>query len=153
MPHFIARFVTILMLTGSLWLFEKFHGRISLNLVLLLMLVNFVNGFRLELKYISLTESIRSNLTDPLGFQLLVQLLLNLKWSWDKLVIAAKEFLKLPKLHMLLKLKSPSLPRNLALGTFGKLLRVFSTKVNLLYVLYSTDKGSCLLHLIKQIIC
>ena len=29
-----------------------FHGRISLNLVLLLLLVNFVSGFRLELIYI-----------------------------------------------------------------------------------------------------
>ena len=62
----------------------------------------------------------------------------------------AKGFLKLPNLHMLLKQKSPSLPRNLALGTFGELLIVFSTKVNLLYLLYSLDRRSCLLHLIKQ---
>ena len=46
--------------------------------------------------------------------------------------------------------ESISLPRNLALGTFGKLLTVFSTKVNLLYLLYSTDWRCCLLHLIKQ---
>ena len=45
---------------------------------------------------------------------------------------------------------SPSLPRNLALGNFGKLLIVFSTKVNLLYLLYSMDQRCCLLHLIKQ---
>ena len=51
---------------------------------------------------------------------------------------------------MLLKQKSPSLPRNVALGTFGELLIVFSTKVNLLYLLYSTDWRCCLLHLIKQ---
>ena len=51
---------------------------------------------------------------------------------------------------MLLKQKSPSFPRNLALGTFDELLIVFSTKVNLLYVLYSTDQRCCLLHLIKQ---
>ena len=36
------------------------------------------------------------------------------------------------------------------LGTFGELLIVFSTKVNLLYLLYSTDRRCCLLHLIKQ---
>ena len=59
-------------------------------------------------------------------------------------------FLKLPNLYMLLKQKSPSLPRNLALGTFGELLIVFSTKVNLLYLPYSTDRRYCLLHLIKQ---
>ena len=51
---------------------------------------------------------------------------------------------------MLLKQKSPSFPRNLALGTFGKLLMVFSTKVNLLYFLYLTTWRCCLLHLIKQ---
>ena len=37
-------------------------------------------------------------------------------------------------LHMLIKQKFPSLPRNLALGTFGELLIM----VNLLYLLYST---------------
>ena len=51
---------------------------------------------------------------------------------------------------MLLKQKSPSLPRQLALGTFGELLIVFSAKVNLLYLPYSTDRRYCLLHLIKQ---
>ena len=43
-----------------------------------------------------------------------------------------KGFLKLPNLHMLLKQKNPSLPRNLVLGIFGESLIVFSTKVNLL---------------------
>ena len=41
---------------------------------------------------------------------------------------------------MLIKQKSPVLPRNLALLTSGKLLIVFSTKVNLLYLLYSKAK-------------
>ena len=50
---------------------------------------------------------------------------------------------------MLIKQKSPSLPRNLALGTFGKLPTVFSTKVSLLYCLYLTARRCCLLHLIK----
>ena len=48
---------------------------------------------------------------------------------------------------MLIKQKSPSLPRNFALGTFGELPIVFSTKANLLYVLYSTARRCCLLHL------
>ena len=34
--------------------------------------------------------------------------------------------------------------------TSGELLIVFSTKVNLLYLIYSTDQRCCLLHLIKQ---
>ena len=61
-----------------------------------------------------------------------------------------KGFLKLLNLHMLLKQKSPSLSRNLALRTFGELSIVSSTKVNLLYLLYSTTRRCCLLHLIKQ---
>ena len=51
---------------------------------------------------------------------------------------------------MLLKQKSPSLPRNVALGTFGELLIVFSIKVILQYLFYSTNRKCCLLHLIKQ---
>ena len=68
----------------------------------------------------------------------------------DRLVIVAKGFLKQPNLHMLIKQKSPLLPRNLALVTSGGLLIVFSTKVNLLYLLYSTGWRCCLLHLMKQ---
>ena len=49
-------------------------GRISLNSVFLLLLVNSVSGFRLELMYISLIVSIKSSLTNLHGFQLLVQL-------------------------------------------------------------------------------
>ena len=51
---------------------------------------------------------------------------------------------------MLLKQRSLSLPRNLALRAFGKLSLVFSTKVNLLYLLYSTAQRCCFLHLVKQ---
>ena len=68
----------------------------------------------------------------------------------DRLVILVKGFLKLPNLHKLLKQKSQPLSKNLALMTFGKLLIVFSTKVNLLYLLYSMALRCCLLHLIKQ---
>ena len=53
-----------------------------------------------------------------------------LKLSPDRLVIIAKEFLKLPNLCMLIKQKSPLLPRNLVLVTFGELLIVLSAKVN-----------------------
>ena len=51
--------------------------------------------------------------------------------------MVAKGFLKLPNLYMVIKQKSRSFPRNLALKTFGELPIVFSTKVNLLYILYS----------------
>ena len=49
-------------------------GGISLNSVLLLLLVNFVSEFRLELMYISLILSIRSNFTHLHVFQQLVLL-------------------------------------------------------------------------------
>ena len=123
--------------------------------------------FRLELMYLTLILSIRSNLTHSHGFQQLVLRslfteiiffvctnrinLLNLKQSSGSLVIVAKGFLKLPNMHILLKQKSPSLPRNLVLMTFGELLIVFSTNINLLYILfYSMAQRYCLLQLIKQ---
>ena len=52
----------------------SFRRRISLNLVLLLLLVSFVSGFRLELMYIYLIENIRSNLTFIHVVQLIVLL-------------------------------------------------------------------------------
>ena len=56
--------MTILVLIGMVFVIirEMFHGKISLNLVLVLLLVNFMSGFRLELIYISLIENIRSSL-------------------------------------------------------------------------------------------
>ena len=51
---------------------------------------------------------------------------------------------------MLTKQNSSSLPRKLALRTFGELPIVISIKVNLLYLLHSAAKRCCLLHLIKQ---
>ena len=76
MPRFIAQFMTILVLIGMDFVIicEMFHGRISLNSMLLLLLVNFVSGFRLELMYISLIVSIRSSLTHLHDFQMLVLL-------------------------------------------------------------------------------
>ena len=56
--------------------------------------------------------------------------LLNLKESSDMLVIAAKGFLKQLNLHMLIKQKN-----------YEELLIVFSTNVNLLYLLYSLHGG------------
>ena len=50
---------------------------------------------------------------------------INLLLLTDRLVIIAKGFLKLSNLHMLIKQKSPLLPRNLALVSLGKLLIVF----------------------------
>ena len=73
---FHQNLMTILVLIGTVFviIWEMFHGRISLKTVLLLLLVNFVSGFRLELIYLSLMVSIKSSLTHLHGFQLLVWL-------------------------------------------------------------------------------
>ena len=70
--------MTILVLIETVFgiISEMLHGKISINLVLLLLLlVDFLSGFRLEFMYISLIENIRSSLTHLDGFQLLVLLL------------------------------------------------------------------------------
>ena len=68
---FLLRFQTMILIVLTIlmliWMAlgiisEMFHRRIYLNLVLLLLLVNFVSGFRLELMYISLIKNIRSSL-------------------------------------------------------------------------------------------
>ena len=76
MPCFIAELMTILVLIGMVFvtISEMFQGEISLNSVLLLLLFNFVSGFRLELMYLSLIQNIRSSLTHVHAFQLLVLL-------------------------------------------------------------------------------
>ena len=138
-------------LDGLHIIWEMFHGTITLNSVLVLLLVNFVKWvqFGIDVYIAHWKYQVKPH---PHGFQLLVLLpkiieiiffvctnrinLLNLKQSSDRLVIVAKRFLMLPNLHMLLKQKNPSLCRNLVLGTFGELLTLFSTKVNLLYLFY-----------------
>ena len=76
MPRYITQLLTTLVLIGMVFVIirEMFHGRISLSSVVLLLLVNFVVGFGLELMYISLIENIRSGLIYLHGFQLLVLL-------------------------------------------------------------------------------
>ena len=75
-PHCIAMLMATFVLIGMVFMiiWEMFHWMISLNSVLLLLLVNFVSGFRLESMYICLLESIRSSLSHLNGFQLPVLL-------------------------------------------------------------------------------
>ena len=49
-----------------------------------------------------------------------------------------------------MKQKILSLPRNLSYATFGELLIVFSSKVNLLHLLFLMALRCCYLHMIKQ---
>ena len=143
-----------------------FHRRISLNSVLLLLLVNFVSGFSLELMYIPRHKYQVKPHSSPwfsaacaaaiVHRNHFIRLYQQNKSSESKVKFrqasnCCKRVFEAAKLAYATKTKeSISLPRNLALGTFGKLLALFSTKVNLLYLLYSTDWKCCLLHLIKQ---
>ena len=62
----------LLVLIGVIWV--MFLGRISLSSVLLLLVLNFMSGCRLELMYISLIVNVRPRLTHLHDFQLIVLL-------------------------------------------------------------------------------
>ena len=98
--------MTILVLIGTVFVIicEMFHGRISLNSVLVLLLVNFVSGFRLKLMHIypsskvlgqphssSWFSAARAAAIAQRNFVCMNRInLLNLKYSSDRVVIAAK---------------------------------------------------------------
>ena len=160
--------MTIVVLTRMVFMiiWEGFHGMISLNSVLLLLLVKFMSGFRLELNCKPPIISIRSSLIILPCFQLLVLLTIVHRnhffhlYQHNKFSESEVKFressncyktVETAKLAYAKELKkSQSLSRNLALGTFGELLIVFWKKVNLLYLLHSTAWRCCLLHLIRQ---
>ena len=70
-PRFMASLMTILEFIGMVLVTigKMFQGRISLHLVLLVLLLHFVSGFRLELIYIYLKKNIRSSLIHLHGLQ------------------------------------------------------------------------------------
>ena len=61
---FTAQLLVILVVIWVVFvvIYKIFHWKISLNLVLLLLMLNFLNGFRLELMYVSHITNIRSSL-------------------------------------------------------------------------------------------
>ena len=69
--RFMVSLMTILELIGMVLVTigKMFQGRISLHLVLLVLLLHLVSGFRLELIYISLKKIIRSSLIHLHGLQ------------------------------------------------------------------------------------
>ena len=77
MPRFIAQLMTILVLISMVFviIWEMFHGRISLNSTLLLLLNEFREWVQIGIDiYISLIVSIRSNLIHLHDFQQLALL-------------------------------------------------------------------------------
>ena len=117
--HCIAYHYSCTEWDGFKIIWEMYHWRVSLNLVLLQLLMNFVSGFRLELMHTFLIINIRSSFVYLHDFQLLVLLpwlteitffictnrinILNPMKSSDRVVMVAKGFFKLPKLYMLIK--------------------------------------------------
>ena len=141
------------------------HGRISLNSVLLLLLVNFVSGFRLELMYIPHRKyQVKPNSSPWFSAACAVAIIhrnhffhlyqkdksSESKVKFRQASNYCKRVLEAAKLAHANKTKEFITSQKLGSWTFGKLPIVNLQKVNLLYLLYSTTRGCCLLHLIKQ---
>ena len=154
-----------LLMTGTVYMIilEMFHGRISLNLVLLLLLVNsvwvqvgidvYIPHRKYQVKSHSSPWFSAACVSAILHRNPFFHLYQKDKSSESKVHIRhasnrCKWVFETAKLAY--ANKSTSLPRNLALRTFGELPIVFATKVNLLYLFYSTTQRCCLLHLIKR---
>ena len=75
---------------------------------------------------------------------------INSKVKFRQASNCCKRVLEAAKLAYANKTKESITSKNLVLMTFGEFLIVFSSKVSLLYLLYSTAQRCCLLHLIKQ---
>ena len=129
--------------------------------MLLLLVVNFESGFRLELIHIFSNCKYQAKPHSSPWFSAacataiihrnnFFHLYQQNKSSESKVKFRQASNCCKRVLDVLRKQKNPSLPRNLVLGIFPKLLPVFSKKINLLYFLYLTLWRCCLLLLIKQ---
>ena len=134
--------------------------------MLLLLLVNFVSGFRLELMYIPLIESVRWSLTHLHGFQLPVLLPTTVsyrnrfsfyqmnKFSESKVKFRQasdcfKRVLEAAKLEYANKTKESISSQKLGSQDFWQIANSVLNN-GLLYLLYSMAQRCCLLHLITQ---
>ena len=129
MPCFMAQLMTILVLIGMVFLIirEMLHGMISLKWVILLLLARFCEWVQVE---IGVYIPHRNHQVKPYSSP----------WCSERLLIVAKGFLKLLRVHVFPKSR---------LRDFWRIASTtFSTKVNLLYLLYFTPQRCCLL--IKQ---
>ena len=141
--------------------------RRSLNLVLLLLLVNFVSGFRLELRYISLTENIRSSLIHLHSFQqhgfqhapivhrnqffcLYQKDKSDSKVQFRQASNCCKIIIEAAKLVYANKTKESITSQKLGSLDFWWIANSVLYKAKSAYLLYSTARRCCLLHLVKQ---
>ena len=142
-----------------------FHGRISLNSVLLLLLVNFVSGFRLELMHIPhhkyqvkphsspwFSAACAAAIVHRNHFICLYQ---QKKSSESKVKFrqasnCCKRVLEAAKLAYATKTKESISSQKLGSQDFWRMANSVLNKGKSAYLLYSTDWRCCLLHLIKQ---
>ena len=122
------------------------------KLGLLLLLVNFRSGLRLELMYISFIVNIRSSLTGLHGFQL--RLYQQNKSSKSKAKFRqtsnyCKWVFEAASVTYASK-KEPITSQKLGFRDVWRIADSVLNSVNLLYLPYSTARSFCLLHLIKQ---
>ena len=160
---FIVQMVIILLLIDTIFMVikEMFHGRMSVKLIplLLLLVVNFVSGSRMKLIHISLIINIRSRISKPIWFPTACAAVAHENFflcfrqqnksyaSKLKFRQGGNYYKRIPEaVHLAYTNK-----RNLGWVTFGKLLRLFSGKVNLLHLLYSMPQRQGYVHPIKQI--
>ena len=132
------------------------------NLGASVLILKFAGGFRMQVKYITLTESTKSSFFYIHDFHLLVLLILlieitsficinkinilYLRASSNRSAIVAKEFLSLLSLSMLVKEEIIKLLKSVDLVTFGEFRMKFSRKINLSLILHLMMFRSCLLH-------
>ena len=147
---------------------EMFHRRISLSSVLLLLLVNFLSRFRSELMYISLphrkyqvkphssswfSAACAAAIVHRNHFFLLHQRekSSDSKVKFRQAINRCKRVLETAKRAYSNKTKKFITSQKLGSCDFWWIaIIVFSAKVYLLYLLYSTGRSCCLLHMIKQ---
>lgn len=116
---FNTQLMTILVLIEMVSIIlDMFHRKISLKFVLLLLLLNFkideyfphpIMGQALSPRFSAVCATAMAHRNHFFCFNQVLNLL-HLKWSSERLLIVAKEFLKPPTLLMLIKQKNLSLP-------------------------------------------
>ena len=156
---FIVQMVIILLLIQTIFVIIKkmFHGRMSVTLIPLpLVVVNFVSESSLEFIHISLIN-IRPRISHLYGLCAAAVAHENCFLCFCQQNKSAASKLKFRHPGNYLKRIPEAINRaytnkwNLAWVTFGELLRLFSGKVNLLYLFYSMPQRQGYFHSIKQI--
>ena len=119
---------------------------ITTVIIIMIMVLYGISEFRLELMYISIAKSIRSNPIHISGFACACVIVFICN---SRIGIATKGLLKLSNLVMLNKAQKSVMTASLFLS-FSELQIAFSTKGHILFMFFLIFLWSCCLHLISQ---